>query len=77
MIKGEEIFKLMDTSGLPLDIINLQLRDNDMHFEVEGFIKAAIKAGWKRKTIFDNLFYNSDQSDELKDKINNVLDILC
>ena len=47
-----------------------------MHFEVEGFIEAAKKAGWKRKTIFDNLFYNSDQSDELKNKLNNILNKL-
>lgn len=76
MISGEQIFKLMDASGLPLDIINLQLRENDLAFDLEGFIKAAIKAGWKRKTIYNSLYYNSIQSNELSDKLNNLLDYL-
>lgn len=48
---GEKIFRLMDTRGLPLDIIVLELRDSAMAFNVKTFIDTALKSGWKPKRI--------------------------
>lgn len=41
MVNGGEVFKLMDTYGLPLDIIVMELREKKMGFNVVEFIVAA------------------------------------
>ena len=51
ILDGNYVFKLVDTHGLPLDIIVLELRDRGEGFDVVEFIKAAYKAGWKKKRI--------------------------
>ena len=41
VMDGAEVFKLMDSIGLPLDIIRDLLEENKMAFDVRGFIIAA------------------------------------
>jgi len=41
ILSGDTIFKLMDTHGLPLDVITEILRRKDLGFDLFGFIKAA------------------------------------
>jgi len=42
VISGAEIFKLMDTRGLPLEIINEELRIRGLAFNGVEFIEAAL-----------------------------------
>ena len=42
MISGEAIFRLMDTHGLPLDVINEELRSKQMCFNVVEFVEVAL-----------------------------------
>ena len=42
MLDGKKIFELMDTYGLPLEIINLELRKHQLCFNVVEFIEAAL-----------------------------------
>lgn len=44
MLSGREIFKLMDTHGLPLEIINEILRERGEAFNVVEFVDAAIES---------------------------------
>lgn len=52
MYNGKDIFKLVDTHGLPLEIIVLELRDKKQHFNAVEFIQAAKKAGWKAQRVW-------------------------
>ena len=45
MIDGREIFRLMDTKGLPLDIICEQLRRRRMAFNVCQFVEESLASG--------------------------------
>jgi alanyl-tRNA synthetase len=63
-IPGEEIFKLVDTHGLPLDIINLELRDKGSFFDVWGFIRAALNAGWTKNRTYNTLLASSPHSND-------------
>lgn len=60
--KGDEIFKMVDTYGLPLDIIVLELREKGRGFDVLGFIDKALSVGWTKKRIYNML--NVAQNDE-------------
>ncbi len=51
IVSGRWVFKLMDTHGLPLDIILDRLREEGKIMNTTQFIEAALKAGWKHKTI--------------------------
>lgn len=42
IVSGYDVFKIMDTKGLPLDVINETLRANDCGFNVVQFIEAAL-----------------------------------
>jgi len=42
MLSGEAIFGLMDTHGLPLEIINEELRSRQMCFNVVEFAESAL-----------------------------------
>lgn len=70
---GAEIFKLVDTHGLPLDIINMSLREKNAFFNCEEFIAAAKTAGWTPKRIVNTLISASplqgDKLAELKSKL--------
>ncbi len=52
---GAEVFKLMDTHGLPLEIINQMLREKETFFSVPEFITAAKSGGWPDKRIMHTL----------------------
>ena len=45
VINGAFVFKLMDTRGLPLEIITDGLRERNMVFDVAGFVEAADRSG--------------------------------
>ena len=47
IVDGGKIFKLVDTWGLPLDIIVMELRERGLGFNVLQFAQSAKKAGWK------------------------------
>lgn len=49
------VFRLMDTIGLPLDIICQELKDRNLMPAWDYFILDAKNAGWKRKTILRKL----------------------
>lgn len=51
MYSGYDIFKLVDTHGLPLDIVNLMLREKGESFNTPEFIIAALKGKWTPKRI--------------------------
>ena len=42
MISGEAVFRLMDTHGLPLDLINEELRSRQLCFNVVEFVEVAL-----------------------------------
>lgn len=43
-ISGKEVFKFLDSYGLPLDIMILEMRKNGLFFDVKEFIEAAHKS---------------------------------
>lgn len=52
---GHDIFKLVDTHGFPLEIINMMLRERNAFFDTHEFIEAAKTAHWKDKRIYNML----------------------
>jgi alanyl-tRNA synthetase len=55
IVHGEEVFKLFDTSGLPLDIVFMELKDRGYMPDWRSFYSAAENHGWKPKTIISRL----------------------
>ena len=45
LISGNLIFQLMDSKGLPLEIVNDLLREKGLGFDVVDFIEAALASG--------------------------------
>jgi len=45
LVDGHKVFKLMDTKGLPLEIITLELRQKGLGFNVPEFVDEALKTG--------------------------------
>lgn len=67
---GHDIFKLMDTHGLPLDVINMMLREQGDIFNAAEFIEAAKKSGWPDKRILNTMISASPlQGQELAELI--------
>ncbi len=52
---GQAIFLLVDTHGLPLDIINMMLREQGDIFRADEFIEVAKKGGWPDKRILNTM----------------------
>lgn len=71
IIDGKFIFYLVDSVGLPLDIINEELRESGIGFDVEGFIRAAKKSTNYTIKRLKNLFNSEidNKSEELKSLI--------
>ncbi len=74
MISGYEVFKLMDTYGLPLDIIVMELREKKMGFNVVEFIEAAKKAGWKSSRVRWTLLSTGNKGGD--DKVIEAIDFI-
>lgn len=55
IVDGEEVFKLFDTSGLPLEIVFMELKDRGYMCDWESFYRSAERHGWKHKTIISRL----------------------
>lgn len=68
MYSGHEIFKLVDTHGLPLDIIVLELRDRSEHFNVAEFVQSAVKAGWSKSRLLWMMNISDEKYSELVKK---------
>ncbi len=62
IVSGHEVFKLVDTHGLPLDIIVLELRDRGLGFNVHEFIDSALLAKWTPKRIKWTLKVNCENN---------------
>lgn len=73
MYDGHEIFKLVDTYGLPLDIINLILREEGSAFNAAQFIESAYRAGWKKERILWMMRVHNPKVDS---KLEEVIDYL-
>jgi len=52
------VFKLFDSTGLPLDVIFDQCKENNMVPSWIHFYEDALRQGWKYKTIFNRLETN-------------------
>ena len=60
VVSGNVIFKLMDTHGLPFDIILCELHDRGLAFNVHEFIISAIKSkNFSRKRLTNLLIDHS------------------
>ena len=60
LIKGREIFKLIDSCGMPLYLINELLRENNQFFDIEDFIIAAKSSkNYKDKSRLRSLFIDN------------------
>ena len=72
ILSGYDIFKLVDTFGLPLEIIVLELRDKKMAFNIAEFIESANKAKWKKERVYNMILYSGIMKDneEFKNKLN-------
>jgi len=72
MISGHDIFKLVDTFGLPLEIIVLELKDRKLAFNVAEFIESAHKAKWKKERVYNMILYSGVMKDnkEFENKLN-------
>jgi alanyl-tRNA synthetase len=51
------VFKLIDTNGIPLDIILQDLNKKNIIIDWIDFYLHAKKSGWKLKTIIDKIKY--------------------
>ena len=60
VVSGEHIFKLMDSNGLPLDLIQELLQEHKLAFGVPGFITAAHKSKNYSKERLTNLLIPLD-----------------
>lgn len=74
VVSGEFIFKLMDTHGLPFDIIQCELKDRGLAFNVVEFIHAAIKSKNFTRKRLTNLLLDHAPSDEAREKVLEVID---
>lgn len=68
LIDGGFIFKMVSEQGLPLEIINMQLREKQQAFNIEQFIQAAKKGGWTAKRV--SLMLNDSTTNEVRSNIN-------
>lgn len=72
---GEDVFKLVDTHGLPLEIVNMQLREVGGWFDVTEFISAA--KSWPKDRIYLTLIGSSplqgEKMEELKVKLKSLI----
>jgi len=57
-LDGHEIFLLVDSIGLPLNIIVLELREKGLSFNIAEFIESARDAGWKRMRVYNMVLYS-------------------
>lgn len=78
VIKGEIVFFLMDSKGLPFDILLDVFRERGYSFDLVGFIKSAKQSGnFSRKRLeflFQNNIPNSLDYSDLSKNIQLILD---
>lgn len=56
MLSGKEIFRIMDTHGLPLEVITEEVRNKQMCFNVVEFVEVALASkNFTYKTIKNRL----------------------
>lgn len=65
VVNGNFVFKLMDSKGLPLDIILVELREKSLAFDLIGFIEAAIKSkNYSKKKLRSLIESNRPKNDK-------------
>jgi len=74
ILNGAEVFKLMDTKGLPLDSINEILRANHIGFNVVQFIEAAMASknftyGTIKRRLLESHFGDRAEMSQLLDSL--------
>ena len=71
ILSGHEVFKMVDTFGLPLEIIVLELKDRNAAFNVAEFIESASKAKWKKERVYNMILFSGTMKDneEFKEKL--------
>src|ERR1035438_1594461 len=71
VVEGFTIFKLMETMGIPLDLILEELRENEFVVDWIDFIKTGLVCGWSKKTILTRIEFPIREfcGDEVFDKI--------
>lgn len=81
VMSGDVIFKFLDSYGLPLDIMLLELESKGLAFDVLGFIKAAKNSGnyenvdRLRILIFSNLVTHGNE-EAIKNNVNMCLELV-
>ena len=51
VISGAVIFRLVDTHGIPLGVLDYAMQRMGLGYDMAGFVRAALGAGWSLKTI--------------------------
>lgn len=62
LIDGELIFKLIDSHGLPLDMIIDTCDDNNSSIKWVEFIQAAWEHGWLSYQVYEKIKHSLDES---------------
>ena len=76
IVDGEFIFWMMDSQGMPLEVLNAILADKGMGFDVIGFIQAGLESGnWKPRTLERKLLmaYEGPDRQIVEDKLSKIL----
>lgn len=56
LLDGAEVFRLMDSGGLPLDVQSDLMAERGLAFDVVGFARAALKSGnFTREKVIERL----------------------
>lgn len=73
ILSGYDVFNLVDREGLPLDIINIMLREKGKGFNIAEFIESAKKATWTAKRTYDLLTEHLSDNEEYLKKLRKVI----
>ena len=75
LFDGKYVFELMDTHGLPLEIVNEKLRELDTGFNVITFIESAIESkNYTYQTIKNRLVQAMVFDVELREEFTHIID---
>jgi alanyl-tRNA synthetase len=73
IMKGETLFSLMDSQGIPLDSMIQTLRTNGMKFGAKGFILAALKSKNYTYTTVKKVLLQEMITDEEIELVNKLM----
>lgn len=58
VISGSDVFNLISSQGLPLDICLMHFKKNNLIVDWVGFVDKALSSGWNYKTILKKIRYS-------------------